>query len=370
MERDPVQFLAYELETHLDLVRARLGETLHADPDDLALLPNATTGVNTILRSLDFQPGDEILATDHDYNACLNAIRFICDRTGAKAVVAHIPFPPKSEDDAVAPILAAASPRTKLAVVSHITSPTALVMPIARIVGELASRGIDTLVDGAHAGMVATDLSHLGAAYYTGNLHKWFSAPKGAGFLHVRRDRQAQIRPIVISHGTNSPRRERTRFRLEFDWMGTVDPSAYLAFPAALDFFENLVPGGWLEAGRMNRELVLAARRAIQSAIPPDPAVGTPPESMIGSMASIDLPPDLPPEILSVQADAPPNTTWPEDPLHAWLLKEHRIEVPVYAWPHTQTADNPRRRLLRISAELYNDISQYERLASVLSSLR
>ena len=343
---------------------------MQADPDDLALLPNATTGVNTVLRSLDFQPGDEILATDHDYNACLNAIRFVAERTGAKPVVAHIHFPPKSEEEVVGPILAATTDRTKLAVISHITSPTALVMPIERIVRELAQRGIDTLVDGAHAGMVATDLTTIDAAYYTGNLHKWFSAPKGAGFLWVRRDRQEQIRPIVISHGTNSARRERSRFRLEFDWVGTVDPSAYLAFPAALDFFDALVPGGWVEAGRQNRELVLAARRTIQSALPPDPEVGTTPESMVGSMASIDLPPDLPPAILQPPADAPAATTWPEDPLHAWLLKERKIEVPVYAWPHTAADDAPRRRLLRISAELYNDISQYERLAQVLSSLR
>ena len=212
MERDPVQFLAYELEGHLDIVRARLGETLHADPDDLALVPNATMGVNTILRSLDFQPGDEILATDHDYNACLNAIRFVSERTGAKPVVAHIDFPPKSEDDVVGPIVSAASDRTKLAVISHITSPTALVMPIDRIVRELAAKGIETLVDGAHAGMVATHLTSLGAAYYTGNLHKWFSSPKGAGCLWVRRDLQEGVRPIVISHGTNSPRRDRTRW--------------------------------------------------------------------------------------------------------------------------------------------------------------
>ena len=368
MERDPVQFLAYELEGHLDLVRTRLGDVLNADSDDLALLPNATTGVNTVLRSLDFQPGDEILATDHDYNACLNAIRFVSERTGARPVVAHIAFPPKTEDDVVAPILEAATSRTKLAVISHITSPTALVLPIQRVVSELAARGIDTLVDGAHAGMVATDLTTIGAAYYTGNLHKWFSSPKGAGFLHVRGDRQEHVRPIVISHGTNSPRRERSRFRLEFDWVGTVDPTACLTFPAALDFFDALLPGGWLEASRINRELVLAARRTLQTGFPAE--VGTPPESMIGSMASIDLPPDLPPPIPPVAADAPPDTTWPEDALHAWLLNEQRIEVPVYAWPHTPTADVPRRRLLRISAQLYNDISQYERLASVLSSLR
>jgi isopenicillin-N epimerase len=152
--------------------------------------------------------------------------------------------------------------------------------------------------------------------------------------------------------------------------MGTADPTAYLAFPAALDFFDALVPGGWIEVSRLNGELALAARRAIQAAFPPAPEIGTAPESMIGSMASIDLPSDVAPAVVPVAPDAPVDTTWPEDPLHAWLLAEHRIEVPVYAWPHTPTADVPRRRLLRISAQLYNDLPQYERLAAVLNSLR
>ncbi len=209
---------------------------------------------------------------------------------------------------------------------------------------ELAARGIDTLVDGAHAGMVATDLAGLGAAYYTGNLHKWFSSPKGAGFLHVRRDRQEQIRPIVISHGTNSPRAERSRFRLEFDWMGTVDPTAYLAFPAALDFFEALVPGGWLEASRINRETVLGARRLLLKAFPPDPDNGTAPKSMIGSMASIELPADLPPQILEVPKDAPPGSTWPLDPLHELATRgaRHRgARLCMAAHAHVRCATPP-----------------------------
>ena len=172
----------------------------------------------------------------------------------------------------------------------------------------------------------------------------------------------------MTSHGTNSPRSERSRFRLEFDWVGTVDPTAYLAFPAALDFFEALVPGGWIEAHRINRETVLAARRFILQAFPSAAEGGISPKSMIGSMASIDLPPELPPLIQEVAKDAPVDSTWPEDPLHAWLLAEHRIEVPVYAWPHTPTANVPRRRLIRISAQLYNDSSQYERLAEILSA--
>jgi isopenicillin-N epimerase len=367
MERDPVQFLDVELEGLLDTVRARLGELLGANPDDLALLPNATTGVNTVLRSLNFTAGDEILTTDHDYNACVNTIRTTADRTGARAVFASVPFPPQSDDEVVESILAAASARTRLAVISHITSPTALIFPVHRIVTALAERGIDTLVDGAHAGMVPTDLDGLGAAYYTGNAHKWMCAPKGSGFLHVRRDRQERIRPIVISHGANSPRLDRSRFRLEFDWTGTADPTACLAIPSALDFFAALLPGGFGEAMASNRQTVLEARRKLAEAMPQGALAQ---ESMIGSMATVELPLELEPAVLDPPNDAPSDSTWPRDPLHDWLLEERSIQVPVYSWPHTPTADTPRRRLLRISAQLYNSPEDYERLAAVLSELR
>ncbi|MEX2546606.1 MAG: aminotransferase class V-fold PLP-dependent enzyme [Chloroflexota bacterium] len=365
MEREPVLFLDVHLEESLDHARARLGEFLGADPDDLAFVPNATTGVNTVLRSLELQAGDEILVTGHDYNACINAIRAVTERVGARAVIAQVPFPVQSPDEVVAAILASASARTRLAVISHVTSPTALVFPIERIVSELASRGIDTLVDGAHTGMVPVNVANLGAAYYTGNAHKWLCAPKGSGFLHVRRDHQDRVRPLVISHGANSPRTDLSRFRLEFDWTGTIDPTPYLAIPAALDFFANLLPGGFWQAMEINRQRVLVARRKLLEVFPqPDPA----PESMIGTMASIELPADLPPAPLDMPSGSTADSRWPLDPLHAHLLDAHSIEVPVYAWPHTP-ADSPRRRLLRISAQLYNHPAQYERLCSVLSDL-
>jgi isopenicillin-N epimerase len=363
LEREPVRFLATELEGHLDHARARLGEFLHADQDDLAFVPNATTGVNTVLRSLEFEPGDEVLSTDHDYNACLNTIRANTRQAGASCVVVRLPFPVASADEVVETILAAVTPRTRLAVISHVTSPTALVLPIEWIVAELAARGVDTLVDGAHMGVVPFDLTALGVAYCTGNIHKWLCAPKGAGYLHVRRDRQEQIRPLVTSHGANSPRLERSRFRVEFDWTGTADPTAYLAIPAALDFFATLFAGGWQEAAEINRRTVVAARRTLLAAFPqPEPA----PESMIGSMASIELPGDLPPPVLDMPAGTDPDSTWPLDPLHDFLLNEHSIEVPIFAWPHT-AADGSRRRLLRISGQVYNYAAQYERLADALT---
>jgi isopenicillin-N epimerase len=283
-------------------------------------------------------------------------------------VVASIPFPARSPEEALAALLERVTPRTRLALVSHVTSPTALVLPVERIVAALSERGIDTLVDGAHApGMVALDLAALGAAYYTGNCHKWLCAPKGAGFLHVRRDRQAAIHPLVTSHGANSPRADRSLFRLEFDWTGTADPSAYLSIPAALDFMAQLVPGGWPEVRQRNHDLVLVGRQKLLEVLG---SLAVAPESMVGSIAAMELADAIAPPPVEPAAGADPRWTYPVDPLRDALSADDRIEVPVFWWPHTPADAAPRRRLLRISAQLYNSPADYERLASALVARR
>ena len=350
MERQPLQFLARELEPQLDAARAALAQFIGANPDDLVFVPNATHGVNTVLRSLAFQPGDELLVTDQEYNACRNALEFVAERSDARVVVIKIPFPLQNEDDIVAPILAGVTPRTRLALVDHVTSQTGLVLPIARVVAELNRRGVDTLVDGAHApGMVPLNLAQLDAAYYSGNCHKWLCAPKGAALLHVRRDRQPLIRPLTISHGANSARTDRSRFLLEFGWQGTFDPSAFLSVPEAIRFLGSLLPGGWPAVMASNRALALAARKLLCARLQiPEPC----PEEFIGSLASVPLP--------DAASDALPRLPINEYPLQDALRDNHRLEVPIVSWPA------PPKRLLRISAQLYNSLPQYEFLARML----
>lgn len=353
LERQPVKFLVRELEPLWDEARAVLAAFVGASVEDLVFVPNATTGVNTVLRSLSFAPGDELLVTNHEYNACRNAVEFVAQRTGATVIVADLPFPFRREEDLVEPILAKVTPRTKLALIDHVTSQTGLVLPIQRIIRELAARGVETLVDGSHApGMVPLDLSGLGAAFYTGNCHKWICAPKGAAFLWVRRDRQESIRPLSISHGANSPRRDRSRFLLEFGWTGTSDPTAWLTVPEAIRFVGGLMPGGWDEIRQTNRALVLAARRLLCDALGNTPPC---PDEFLGSLAAVVLPP--------ASESSPFKTPLYQDPLQDELLEKHSIEVPVIPWPH------PPKRLLRVSAQLYNCLPQYERLAGVLRDL-
>ncbi len=358
MEANPVAFLGRALEARLDAARARLATFVGADPDDLAFVPNATAGVASILRSLRFAPGDEIVTTDHEYNAALNMARFAAARDGSRLVVARIPLPTSGPDEVAERLLAVVGPRTRLVLVSHVTSPTALVLPVERLVETLEGRGIPVLVDGAHGpGMLPLDLAGLGASYYTGNLHKWVCAPKGAAFLHVRRDRQVAIRPLAISHGANDPRPGRSTFRKEFDWTGTADPTPFLAVPAAVDAVGGMLAGGWAAAMARNARLAVAARRVLA------PAAGLPvlgPEAMLGSMAAIELLPD------PGFADRDPSG---RDPLQARLLAEAAVEVPLHPWPRDPGPGERRRRLLRVSAHLHNDPGEYDHLADALRVL-
>ncbi len=355
MERQPVRFLTRDAPLLLAQARGVLGRFIGASPEALAFVPNATTGLNAVLRSLSLAAGDELLVTDHEYNASRNALEYVAARNGARVVVASIPFPVANPESICEAVLRRVTARTRLALLDHVTSQTALVLPVGALIGELEASGVQVLIDGAHApGMLALDIEALAPSYYTGNCHKWICAPKGAGFLWVREDRREIVRPAVISHGANAPVPRSERFRAEFDWMGTSDPSAALAVPEAIRFLGGLLPGGWEEVRARNHELALEGRRLLADALRVEEPC---PAGMVGSMAAIALP-------ASNRFPIPEAThVFGPNPLHDALLRDHRIEVPVLTDPAGKT------RLVRVSAQLYNTRGDYERLAEALLAL-
>ncbi len=356
MEREPVAFLWRDLEGPLDAARAEVARLVQAPEETIAFVPNATSAVNAVLRSLDFAPGDELLTTDHAYNACRNVLVEVARRSGARAVVAPIPFPIASPEEAVAAILACVTPRTRLALLDHVTSPTALILPIAEIVRELTVRGVESLVDGAHApGMLPLDVPALGAAYYTGNLHKWICAPRGTGFLYVRANRQEAIQPAVISHGYNTRRIGRSAFHDRFDWQGTGDVTAWLCAGDAIRWCASLFPGGLDELMQHNHDLAVTARRMLCEQL----ALEAPcPETMLGSMVTLPLP-------ARFQTGGGTSSAVIErfDPDQTRLFREHHVEVPFIRW------GTPPRRWFRISTQAYNSLEDYEHLATALTAL-
>ena len=351
MEAEPVQFLWRRYEERLEPARATVAKFVGAQPKDLVFITNATTGINAVLRSAQLSPGDELLTTNHDYNACRNALVETARRTGARVVVARVPFPIRSADQVLEAVLAAVRPRTRLALIDHVTSSTALVFPVERIVEELESRGVDTLVDGAHApGMVSLNLSRLSPSYYSANLHKWVCAPKGTAFLWARPDKQSALQPSIISHGNNTPRAGYSSFQDRFDWAGTSDPTAWFCAAHTILWMERLLNGGWQALRKMNRDLALRARALVCDKLEISPPC---PDSMIGSMATLRLPAAF--------------QRYPKqgkiDPEQSRLYDELGIEVPFFR------IGNPEERYFRISTHAYNSLAEYEFLGNALQGL-
>jgi isopenicillin-N epimerase len=346
-QQDPTSFVVGRWEPALDEARRQLGKLVGAEPGDMALVPNTTTGVNAVLRSLPFAPGDQILTTDHVYNACRNVLNQVAATTGAEVVLAPVPFPLESADQVVEAVMSRATGATRLALLDHVTSATGLVLPVERLIPALEQMGVAVMVDGAHApGMVPLEVAGLGASYYAGNCHKWLCAPPGAAFLWVRPGLAPGILPPVISHGANDPRSDRPRLHRLFDYTGTLDPSSYLAVPAAIEFLSGLHPDGLSGVMATNRALALEARSLLCE------VVGTPPPAppdMIGSLAAITLP--------DGRGDGSAGFV---DPLTRLLLEKWKIQVPIFVWPAWP------QRNLRLSAAPYNDLDDYQRLGEAL----
>jgi isopenicillin-N epimerase len=326
-----------------------LARFLNASVEGLAFLPNATAGVNTVLRSLPLQSGDEVLVLDQAYQACRNAVDAVCARAGAQVKVVALPFPPAGPDDIVERVLALAGPRTRLAMLDTVTSPTALRLPFERLTAELQGRGIDVLLDAAHGpGIVPLDLTALNAAYVTGNCHKWLCSPKGSAFLHVRADRRHAVRPLVVSHAYSAPLAGDRRFRAEFDWPGTQDPTPWLCIPAAIEHLGDSVDGGWRGLMANGTAMARQARDLLADALSLDAWV---PDEMLAAMVTVPLP---------GRADPGPRSVMEPDPLMRELLARWGIRAMVFDWPAH------RARYLRVSLAPYNTLDEVRYLAECL----
>ena len=330
LEAEPVRFIAHRLTDLLAEARAALGDYLGAAADDLTFVPNATTGVNIAARALDLRPGDEILTTDLEYGASDLAWQWVCSRAGARYVRAATPSPLAGPDDVLDALRAHRGDRTRAVFVSHVTSETALVLPVAEIVAWAHAEGLVAIVDGAHApAQVPLDLAALGADFYAGNCHKWLCAPKGSGFLHVRPEHQERVDGAIVSWGY----RQDPTFVSRTELQGTRDPAAYLAVPAAIRFQAER---NWDEVAARCRALAREARNGLCTLLGTAPLA---PESMLAQMATVRLP-------------------RPDPGLGERLFEAHRIEIPVM---------RPGHELLRISVAGYTTRGDVDRLLSALA---
>ncbi len=335
LESQPVRFMSRELPGRLTEAGAVLARFVGAEPSDLAFVENATAGCNAVLRSLHFQPGDEILITDHIYPAVRNVLRHVTAETGALLVEAKLPFPLQGPQPVIDAVTAKLTDCTRLVVLDHITSPTATILPAVEIAQAAKKVGARVLLDAAHApGHIDFDVTSLGADWVTGNAHKWLFAPKGSAFLWAAPDAQAGIHPTVISHGFGKG------FQMEFGWVGTRDPSSWLAVPAAIDFYNRI---GGKAVRSHNHDL---ARRAAELLVERLGTRTASPANMRGAMATIELPTSLPGEVDVGRA------------LNARIWEKHRIEVPIFAFAG--------KLWVRISAQVYNELAEYEVLAAAL----
>jgi isopenicillin-N epimerase len=347
MERQPVEWLARRSDDLLGAARARLATYLGAQADDLVYVPNPTTAVNIVARSLHLQPGDEVLTTDHEYGAMNRTWRVICAQAGARYVHVPIPVPVSTHADFVQRFWAHVTPRTKVIFLSHITSDTALVFPADEICRRARAAGIFTIVDGAHVpAHIPLHLDTLDADIYTGACHKWLCAPKGSAFLWARREVQPMLRPLVVSWGWEPAIPGPSAFIDHHQWQGTRDLSAFLATPAAIDYEDAHDWDGVRQRCHAAAVEASALLHGITGCEPFSPEHTGDPRSPIwyGQMVAVRLP-----DHVDV-AD-----------LKRRLYDDHRIEVPVYRWN-----DIP---ILRVSIQVYNTPDDVDRLAAALRIL-
>lgn len=335
LERQPVEFLGRRSDGLMDEARAALGEYVNASANDLIFVPNATAGINIVARSLDLKAGDEILSNDHEYGALDFTWGFVCSKTGAKYVQHSIPLPVTSHEDFVESLWEKVTPRTRVIYISHVFSPTALITPVAEICRRARESGIWTVIDGAHApGHIPVDLQAIGPDFYSGNCHKWMSAPKGTAFLYANPDFQNLLAPLIVSWGFDDPTWAGRNL-----WQGTREVSAFLSVPAAINFMHE---HDWDSVRRECHALAKETRQRIIDltglpAIAPDDA------GWFNQMFTARLP----------KVD--------EEVLKARLYDEYLVEVPL-----VKRFDE---NFIRVSIQGYNTREDVDRLLNALSEL-
>ena len=332
IERNPTGYFQDELPGAMRSMAAHVARRLGGRSDDWVFCENATAAVSAVLHSLPLDPGDEILTTSHAYGAVLKAMNLVAERRSAKMRIATLPPLLDHDDQVVEAIRSALGARTRLLIIDHITSATATILPVMRIAEIAREAGVPILIDGAHApGQIAINVPQIGADWYTGNAHKWMFAPRGCGLLWTAPARQEKTRPAVLSHGTDQG------YTVAFDWVGTRDPTPWLCFEAAARAHDGF--GG---ADLMARNRTLAAEGARMIAASLDvPIAGTP--EMRAAMAAFVL-------------DEQDGDAGHAARFRRALADEHRIMAPAYSFAN--------RLWLRISAQIYNEPSDYERLAA------
>lgn len=344
---NPMQFLLREFEQELATTLERLAGYIGAKPSQLVMVDNATTAMNVVARAIDLQPGDEVVLNDHEYGAVMRIWREACERAGATVRVVTLPEPLNSTSGIVAALRDSCSERTRLVVVSHVTSPTAVVLPVAEIVREMRSLGIPVCIDGPHAiAMCPLDLTSLGADFYCASLHKWLSAPIGSGFLHVAPKWTDCLAPVVTSWGRSVSGRT-SRWQDPFGWLGTRDPAPWLAVRHAIEELSGERLQRFRSAGH---NLAREARVRLEARLGTT-AIAPTGDEWFGTMVTVPLKTH---ESLRAKPNLP-------DPLQSELWQRFQIEIPIVDWHG--------RRHMRVSCHLYNSSADLDRLETALEDL-
>ncbi|MBI4884941.1 MAG: aminotransferase class V-fold PLP-dependent enzyme [Actinobacteria bacterium] len=339
MERSPVAWLQRQATQLLAAARARVAAFVGAEADDIVLFPNPTTAVNMVARSLRLVPGDEVVASDHEYGAMNRTWRRLCQESGATYKRVHVPLPLTTTDDYIERVWSEVGPRTKVLFLDRLTSSTSLILPVDELCQRARAAGIISIVDGAHVpGHIPLDVPAIGCDLFTGAIHKWLCAPKGCSLLFARDTAQEWLQPLVTSWGWESDSPSRSQFIDYHEWQGTRDLSAFLAAPAAIEFcVSHDLPAVQAEGHR----LALLTRERVNeltglSSICPD--------SWVGQMVSIRLPEHVNPIRLKDR-----------------LFDDFRIEVPLTFWGDA--------RFIRVSFAAYNTEADSAAVIAALRSL-